>query len=111
MNKREISDDADCDVEGCGVTAERRVCCACGVSALICDCGHYAQPRPIAANGHLDWCDACYDVDHTDVTELCQEAGEAGDLAQVALCERALDEGGEAWQECERIIRENRARS
>jgi hypothetical protein len=33
----------------CGAEAEARTCSTCGVSGWIIDCGHYAQPRPIAA--------------------------------------------------------------
>lgn len=109
MDTIEIQDDSDCDANGCGVRALRRQCCACGVSALICDCGHQAQPRPIAADGANDWCDACYDVGHTDVTELAREAGEAGDDRQAGICERALQGDSEAWDECVRVIRAARA--
>lgn len=50
-----------------------------------------------------------------DVRRLRDEAGRAGDLAQVALCDRALDEhddspeGYAAWAECERVILAARA--
>jgi len=49
----------------CGQRAENRSCWHCGISARILDCGHEAQPRPIAvgnSNGqhlHADHCAAC----------------------------------------------------
>jgi len=45
-----------------------------------------------------------------DIRRLRDEAGRAGDLAQVEVCDRALDEadgspeGYAAWAECERVI-------
>ena len=50
--------DTDCDT--CEVKAEERTCDDCGKSAVIADCGHQAQPRPIAASpdGRLR-CDGC----------------------------------------------------
>lgn len=50
-----IPDDPEmCDV--CGTRAEWRTCDDCGLSARILDCGHMAQPRPIAA-GRTDGSD------------------------------------------------------
>jgi hypothetical protein len=49
-----------------------------------------------------------------DVRRLRSEAARAGDMAMVAVCDRALDiaddspEGYAAWDECERVIREAR---
>ena len=55
-----ISNDVAC--KACGETPERRQCEECGVSAMIVDCGHQAQPRPIAADDHgHDYCDDCFD--------------------------------------------------
>ena len=54
-----IPDDLDCP--HCGLRAERRTCEDCGVSAMITDCGHERQPRPISADGGHDYCDACYE--------------------------------------------------
>lgn len=53
----------------CGKHAEYRTCDECGESAWVIDCGHYAQPRPIAAgraNGsdaHHTYCRRCAEVD------------------------------------------------
>jgi hypothetical protein len=55
-----IHDDTDCD--HCGSKATRRTCEGCGVTALITDCGHLDQPRPIAPYGiygHNCSCDDC----------------------------------------------------
>ena len=42
-----IANDEQCNE--CAVAPERRICRACGQSAMITDCGHQSQPRPIAA--------------------------------------------------------------
>ena len=55
--------DTDCD--RCGIRAETRTCEDCGLTLTITDCGHYAQPRPIAASqyqGHDYTCAACEQV-------------------------------------------------
>lgn len=33
----------------CATQAAQRTCSQCGISAWVIDCGHYAQPRPLAA--------------------------------------------------------------
>jgi hypothetical protein len=38
------------------------------------------------------------------IAQLRQEAGQAGDLEQVAICDRALQGDGEAIQACEDVI-------
>jgi len=49
----------------CGEQATYRTCSVCGLSAWIIDCGHYAQPRPIAAGkvggreGYKTFCEDC----------------------------------------------------
>lgn len=49
----------------CGTPATFRTCVECGVSGWIIDCGHYAQPRPLAAgradgsNLHYTYCCDC----------------------------------------------------
>ena len=45
----------------CGAAAEYRTCEVCGTSAWIIDCGHYSQPRPIAASqdGQRYLCEDC----------------------------------------------------
>jgi hypothetical protein len=53
----------------CGEDAVYRTCCRCKQGAWIIDCGHYDQPRPIAAHGSNDYCDDCW--------ELQQEAWDA----------------------------------
>lgn len=35
--------------QACATEAVYRQCCRCGVSGWVIDCGHYAQPRPLAA--------------------------------------------------------------
>lgn len=42
------------------------------------------------------------------IERLRAEAGEAGDVAQVAICDRALRGSQRAIRACERIIRETR---
>lgn len=48
-------------------------------------------------------------IDDTTIETLRTEAAEAGDLAQVAICERALAGNESARLECERVIRDARA--
>jgi hypothetical protein len=43
------------------------------------------------------------------IEQLRTEAGAAGDLAQVAICDRALAGDAEAIDECQRVIDEARA--
>jgi hypothetical protein len=49
----------------CGSASALRQCCACGRQGYVIDCGHYAQPRPLAAgraDGSRLWetyCTAC----------------------------------------------------
>lgn len=58
--------DAECT--RCDAKARLRTCHSCGVQAIITDCGHFMQPRPIAAgrsdgtDGHHDYCTDCCDV-------------------------------------------------
>lgn len=56
--KKIIKDDEDCSV--CDCRAARATCAKCGVSAMITNCGHKEQPRPIAQDEHGDiLCDDC----------------------------------------------------
>jgi hypothetical protein len=55
--RRTMSPDSTC--AACGVEPKLRTCDRCGVSAMITDCGHRSQPRPIAAAGVDMLCDAC----------------------------------------------------
>ena len=48
-------------------------------------------------------------ISRQDIRDLRDEAGTAGDLEQVAICDRALDGDDAAWAECERVITETRA--
>lgn len=50
-------------------------------------------------------------IDDDDIRQLRDEAGTAGDLAQVRLCDAALDGDGHAWQECEEVIGYTRMRA
>ena len=49
--------DQDCD--DCGANAAERTCDGCGARAIVTDCGHYDQPRPIAALGNDMACEDC----------------------------------------------------
>ena len=53
------------------------------------------------------------DMDITDeqIRALSDEAGQAGDLEQVAICERALNGDGAARAECGRVIADAAAQS
>lgn len=55
-----ITDDTEC--LSCGEKPTQRTCENCGVSAMITDCGCKEQPRPIAADGHHNYCDECSDA-------------------------------------------------
>lgn len=44
-----------------------------------------------------------------DIRALRDEAGTAGDLEQVSLCDRALAGDDDAWAECARVITEARS--
>lgn len=48
-------------------------------------------------------------MDTTSIETLRTEAAEAGDLAMVAVCERALAGSERDIEECERVIRDARA--
>lgn len=45
------------------------------------------------------------EVTDEQIEALRTEAGEAGDLEQVALCDRAIDGDADARAKCERVIR------
>lgn len=47
-------------------------------------------------------------ITHADIRYLSDRAGEAGDLEQVAICERALDGSATDRAECARVLREMR---
>ena len=52
------------------------------------------------------------EVTKSDIKKLAAEASEHGDAEQYAICVRALgDKDPEAIRECERVIREARARA
>jgi hypothetical protein len=47
------------------------------------------------------------EVTESDIESLRTAAGQAGDLAQVEICDRALRLVGrdvDAWEQCERVI-------
>ena len=49
----------------CGTRAEFRECESCDASGWIIDCGHFAQPRPLAAAADGSGrclCDECADA-------------------------------------------------
>lgn len=66
-----IPDDPEAACASCGERAEVRTCHVCGVSARLIDCGHYWQPRPIAAgrangmDGGHDYCQACAQIEES----------------------------------------------
>jgi hypothetical protein len=61
----EVTDGLICRDEACGrceAPARHLTCADCGAEGIVTDCGHKAQPRPIAAaadNGD-PVCDACW---------------------------------------------------
>ena len=74
MHPDEITADDPAEIKGddpgsccptCGEPAKLRRCCVCGTEAWIIDCGHYSQPRPIAAGRadgsdlQNDYCEYC----------------------------------------------------
>jgi len=66
MTTTTITNDTDC--ADCTAIAVLRTCAGCGAEALITDCGHQSQPRPIAANGIYGTEPSC---------ESCEDAQEA----------------------------------
>lgn len=58
----------------CGAVAELKICEVCGVQAWIIDCGHYTQPRPLAADeyGHI-MCEDCYEERKDDMDDITEE--------------------------------------
>lgn len=58
MENATIPDDTRC--EHCDIEPSLYTCDGCGVGAMLVDCGHQRQPRPIAADGHRCYCDDCY---------------------------------------------------
>lgn len=51
------------------------------------------------------------EITTAQVEALEQEAAQAGDDAQVAICRRALDGSQRAWRECQRVIRAAQAQA
>lgn len=45
----------------CGHEADYRECDECSKAGWVIDCGHYAQPRPIAPLEHRMFCDDCFE--------------------------------------------------
>jgi hypothetical protein len=46
----------------CGARPRLRTCLGCGAKALLTDCGHMPQPRPIAiGRGGFNYCVDCSD--------------------------------------------------
>jgi CRISPR/Cas system-associated protein Cas10 (large subunit of type III CRISPR-Cas system) len=66
MTTGTIPNDERCNE--CGAQPQQRTCSVCGNTALITDCGHKPQPRPIAAGradgneGHRDFCSFCVEL-------------------------------------------------
>ena len=58
----------DLDCAHCEAKAKRRTCSRCGATGIYTDCGHQAQPRPIAAGrvdgscGTKDFCSECAEI-------------------------------------------------
>ena len=56
----------------CGEPRRERECVGCGVKALVIDCGHYWQPRPISASPDgKDRCSNC--SEHNRLVGACEE--------------------------------------
>lgn len=66
--------------EHCGETARLISCDECGREGWVLNCGHMAQPRPIAADGS-----------HTVCTDCCDSMNATAELAR-AFCEYTLAE-------------------
>ena len=88
--------------QDCGQRAEERECEVCGETAIVIDCGHYAQPCAIAAlgNGPL-LCDACHKL-----AELAKALDdELPDEGQSGLIASASEDGdgiqlSDDWATC-----------
>lgn len=65
--------------------------------------GSQAAARSLAATLSLGDYVTHY-TDESDVRELRDEAASAGDLAQVAICDRAIEGDAGARAECDRVI-------
>ncbi len=63
------------------------------------------SPRPRVDIMHPVWHDVYMtEITDTQITTLSTEAAQAGDLAQVAICERAMAGDDDARAECARVI-------
>jgi hypothetical protein len=54
----------DTDCADCGARAVPLACADCGATGIVTDCGHRAQPRPIAGSAHGGdpVCEGCEDA-------------------------------------------------
>lgn len=65
----------------CGEPARRRTCAGCGFSAMVIDCGHMPQPRPISAGLYdgsrldSDFCEACECGELAGPEDRCRGCG------------------------------------
>lgn len=79
----EIDDTVPC--LSCGQEPEWRECATCGTQAWVVDCGHKAQPRPIAADDqdplHNHICDACYEA-RAERSKAASTLGRKGGLVK-----------------------------
>lgn len=72
-----ITNDTDC--ADCTAIAVLRTCAGCGAEAMITDCGHQSQPRPIAANGVYGTeasCESCEDAQEGNTLGMPTKAPE-----------------------------------
>lgn len=83
--ERHAADDPEPECARCEVQREQWTCDDCGLSALLIDCGHYDQPRPIAhdGGGHHVYCDDCSDwrglvADIDSAIAGCEDGDEEG---------------------------------
>jgi len=77
-----IADDTTCP--HCDAEPTQRTCRGCGAAALITDCGHQDQPRPIAGNGIYGQdcsCDECEQQAEDDVSAVQDWARQQAALA------------------------------
>jgi len=80
MSMMTITDDdyePDEDCTKCDERARRYTCDDCGVTGMFTNCGHFPQPRPIAADGNRTYCEECYAKRQGTTWEhRCDECGE-----------------------------------
>ena len=69
-------DDGPASCAQCHTAPEIRVCTICGARARIIDCGHMAQPRPVAAGGRAGADYSCDSCEEQAESESCSQCGQ-----------------------------------